>query len=173
MVEEGLPLPFNPVKDTATNSPASRDKVSEIASELRPIWTALPPPGDDYGDMVRLLFLCGSRRMEIAALDRAEVNFEARQIELQGMRTKSRRPHFVPLSEPALAILKARASRTGFMFGCNGNVFSAWSFYKKELDARSGVANWVLHDARRLLASSLVEKESLIRRSSRTLSRRF
>ena len=73
-------------------------------------------------------------------------------------RTKSRRPHIVPMSEPVLAILQARASREGRMFGREGRVFSGWSWHKAQLDARSGVYGWCLHDARRLLATSCAEK---------------
>jgi integrase len=59
-----------------------------------------------FGRATKLLMLTGCRREEIGGLLWAEINWEKRQIELPGERTKNGLPHIVPLSEPALAILR-------------------------------------------------------------------
>ena len=68
---------------------------------------------DDYSRIVRLLILTGQRRAEIGDLAWPEIDFDKRQIELPEHRTKNRRPHIVPLSEQALAILEAVPAQRG------------------------------------------------------------
>jgi integrase len=71
-----------------------------------------PPSGaldglnDDYAAIVRLLMLTGQRRDEIANLVWGEVGPDA--ITLPAARSKNKREHVIPLSEPARAILAAR-----------------------------------------------------------------
>ena len=157
MAKKGVPLISNPVDGTDAVTRKPRTRLLQ-PDEVRAIFGALLPPGDDYSDVVRLLFLCGLRRAEAAGLVRAEINLGAAQIELPADRTKSRRPYIQPLSSQALAVLTPRASRTGLVFGSGKNVFSAWGLRKEELDARSGVRDWVLHDARRWLVTRMVEE---------------
>jgi integrase len=81
-------------------------------------------------------------------------------------RTKNNRPHDVPLSKPALAILKSRPARVGrdFVFGersRNGNDqrggFQGWSKSKAALDERVSIGSWRLHDIRRTVATRMAE----------------
>jgi integrase len=85
----------------------SRDRVL-ADRELAIVWHALPD--SDYGAIVKLLILTGQRREEIGALRRSEVDLEELVIALPPERTKNGRPHEVPLSKPALAILSAFVS---------------------------------------------------------------
>ena len=71
MIATGKHRGLNPVSGTPTNGRRPRDKVPNGA-EMRPIWAALPPPGDDYGDIFRTLFFTGMRREEVAAMTRDE-----------------------------------------------------------------------------------------------------
>lgn len=153
LIATGKHLGLNPVDGTTSLGGKSRERLLK-PHEVGAIWAALPPPGDDYGDMVRLLFPLGVRREEIGALTRGEINFKAKQLEIPGARTKSGRDFIVPLSPPALAILQARASRTGLIFGRGKSVFSAWSWCKARLDEKSDTHGWVLHDARRLMSTT-------------------
>jgi len=138
--------------------------------ELRAIWRALLPD-DHYGAIVRLLLLTGARRDEIGSLRWSEVDLEDATITLPPARTKNRREHVIPLSEPALALLAVQPRRTGpdgaprdHVFG-NGSErgFQGWSKSKAELDARIAeaghhVKGWVLHDFRRALSTALHER---------------
>ena len=125
--------------------------------ELVAIWRALDD-GGDYAALVRLLLLTGGRREEIARLRWSETNLEAALVRLPRERTKNGRPHEIPLSPPALAILKSRTRQEGrdFVLGTNGTGYTMYSQSKRQLDQRlPDVAPWVLHDLRRTLSTRL------------------
>jgi integrase len=150
LVGAGL-LDANPM--IGTNRPAKRPARDRRHSEdeLRILWAALGE--DDYGDIVKLLFYTLARRGEIGSLSWSEVNFERGEITIPAARMKNGREHVIPLSEPALAILRKR-ERNGreHVFGRGASGFQGWSWRRKELDA--GIAGkrptWTLHDIRRL-----------------------
>jgi integrase len=113
-----------------------------------------------------LLILTGQRREEIGALRRRAVDLEKLVITLPSERTKNSRPHEVPLSKPALTILKLHPPRVGrdFMFGDgprNGNGrhggFQGWSKSKAALDKQAAIGSWRLHDVRRTVATRMAE----------------
>ena len=134
-------------------------------SELAQIWRAA---GDgQYGVIVKLLMLTGARRNEIGDLRWSEVDFEAATATLPPERTKNKRPHLIPLSRPALALLKERWETRDpdrdLVFGARSGPFSGWSRSKRELDQRladaaAPVENWVLHDFRRSISTTLHER---------------
>ena len=149
----------NPIIGT---SPAvtkgARDRVL-TDGELRSIWNALR--NDAYGDIVKLLALTGQRRDEIGALRFSECNFDKAVIALPAERTKNSRPHDIPLSAEALAILKARPRLAGreCVFASAANGFLGWSNYKTALDARiasnGAIPAWRLHDLRRTVSTRM------------------
>jgi integrase len=157
LMREGL-IEANPI--LFSNKPKAgpaRDRVpTEV--ELRTLWNALGD--DDYGDIVKLLIYTAARRNEIGDLRWDEVDLDNAMIEISGVRMKNARPHLIPLSEPALAILK-RHSHNGrdFVFGHGGRGFQGWSWRRKDLDARIAGPrqDWVLHDLRRLASTTLHE----------------
>jgi integrase len=127
-------------------------------SELVAIWHSCPR--SDYGDIVRLLILTGARKTEISDLRWSEIDLDAKLISLPAARAKGRRPHEIPLSAPAVTILKSRP-RNGrdFVFGRGERGFSGWSKAKLELDAKLGdMPAFVLHDLRRSLSTALHER---------------
>ena len=127
--------------------------------ELATIWNALDD-GDDYAALVRLLILTGARRDEIARLRWSETDLEAALVRLPGARTKNGKPHDIPLSAQAVAILRARQRQDGrdFVFGTNGNGFRDFSGSRADLDQRLGGAiaeRWTLQDFRRTISTRL------------------
>jgi integrase len=131
-------------------------------AELRAIWHAC----DDgfYGSIVRLLLLCGLRRTEIGGLMWAEVDLDQAILTLPAERTKAHRQFVVPLSPPALVILKAQPMQAhGRVFGLRGTGFQHWSSSKAELDARliatgHKLKPWGTHDFRRAVSTTLNER---------------
>jgi integrase len=153
----------NPAMGTnkaAVNGP--RDRVLSD-SELRSIWNALP--SDDYGNIIKLLALTGQRRDEIGSLRWSEVDFDKAVISLPAERTKNSRPHDVPLSGPALAILKARPRLAGseFVFTSRANGYFGWN--KVALDARiakAAIPSWRLHDLRRTVSTRMHDELGIL-----------
>jgi integrase len=166
--------------------------------ELREIWAEA---GDDhYGSIVKLLMLTGQRADEMASLRRSEINkvtvqtsringielpaFDILAAELPSDRTKNKRPHIVPLSDPALAILKAQPTRANddgsvrdLIFGIGQLGFSGWSRCKERLDDRIHAArvkawqeagaqgdkppplpHWTPHDLRRTMDTAMNDR---------------
>ncbi len=164
VIGEGL-CDMNPVIGTNKHFDGAKSRERVLADrELALIWRTLPD--SDYGEIVRLLMLTGQRREEIGALRWSEVDLEERIIKLPPARTKNSRPHEVPLSKPAFAILKSRPARAGrdSIFG-NGprtgsdrqSGFQGWSKSKAALDKQAAIGSWRLHDVRRSVATRMAE----------------
>jgi integrase len=151
----------NPIGNTVpADTKGARDRVLSD-DELRSIWNSLG--NDAYSDIVRLLALTAQRRDEIGSLRWPEIDFDKAAIALPPERTKNSRPHDVPLSDAALAILKARRRLAGrehvFTGGANG--YRNWSANKVTLDTRiatkGAISPWRLHDLRRTAATRMAE----------------
>jgi integrase len=175
----------NPVIGTNKSEESSRERVLED-HELRVIWKC---SGDDhYGSIIKILMLTGQRADEIASLRWSEIGemivpekrdtdgikrpaFTIHAIELPASRTKNKRPHVVPLSEPAAAILAAQQRRVDsdgalreFVFGLGQRGFSGWSRCKERLDDRitkelgSELSHWTPHDLRRTMSTMMNDR---------------
>jgi len=152
----------NPVIGTEQRPETSRDRVLS-SDELRLIWNAL----DDshYGSVVKLLMLTSQRKSEIAEVRWREIDFEAATITLPRERVKNGRQHVIPLSVPALAILRAQPNRPGreMLYGFGSGPLSGWTERKNQLDRRIGaiiqkpLPHWTLHDLRRTAATGMAE----------------
>jgi integrase len=148
----------NPVAFTEKRPEQSRDRVLKD-HELAAIWNALP--ASDYGAIVKLLILTGQRRNEIGALHWSEIDLSGDGvIHLPKERTKNRRPHMIPLSPAARAILATLREQAGdreFVFG-RGEGFLGWSASKAALDADlAKMPDWTLHDLRRTAATGMAK----------------
>jgi integrase len=112
--------------------------------------------GGPYGGIVELLALTGQRREEAARCLWDEIDLQSRLWTLPNLRTKNAKPHIVHLSDQAIAVLN-RAKRQGsFVFSLTGaRPFQDFSDAKRELDAKSGVSGWRLHDLRRTCVSGM------------------
>ena len=153
----------NPVSMTARAVENGARQRVLADDEIATIWAALDD-ASDYAALVRLLLLTGARRDEIARLRWSEVYLDmepgAELIRLPKERTKNNRPHDVPLSPQALAILKARQRHNGrdFVLGGHGKGFVDFSGARADFDQRLDGAiaqRWTLHDLRRTLSTRL------------------
>lgn len=154
VMKEGVVLPRgNPAAFTHKREERARDRVLSD-TEIKAVWSALD--NDDYARILRLLLLTGARAEEISGLRWAEVIDGV--INLPSERTKNRRPHSIPLSEPATSIIAElqRGKRTQ-VFGRDDTGFFGWAKCKQRLDLKLGdsVAPWRIHDLRRTAASGM------------------
>jgi integrase len=157
VIRRGIKLPAGNVAsetDKAVREQARERVLSD--AELKAIWSGCL--NDDYGTIIKLLVLSGCRVNEIGRLRWEEVHDE--QIILPGARTKNKRAHAIPLSEPAKAILAGirRRPDRAHLFGRRQDTgFSGWSAAKRDLDARIKIEHWTVHDLRRTVATSMAE----------------
>jgi integrase len=150
-------LDVNVAAQTNKHEEIARSRVLEDR-ELRIIWHALPERGD-YRDIIRLLILTAARLREISELRWSEVDFDKATITLPPTRTKNHRQHTIPLSAPALEILKGRArDKRELVFGSGMRGFSGFSKAKRLLDEMAKLKSpWIVHDLRRSTATGLAK----------------
>jgi integrase len=137
----------------------ARDRVLSD-DELRLAWAAAGKVGGTFGPLVKLLALTGQRRDEVAGMRWDELDLDTRIWTLPGGRTKNNKPHDVPLSGAAIAVLKSVPHLTDspFVFTTNGAApASGYSKNKRRLDALlpADMPPWRLHDLRRTCASGM------------------
>jgi len=152
----------NPTRDIKQLKASKRTRVLDEAELVR-IWLAAGD--DDFGTIVKLLILTGQRRDEIGELEWSEMPPGKAQIELPEERTKNELPHIVPLSEAALALLRACVQQVGrrYVFGLTGVGFTNWARHKQLLNKRiterrgSPLPHWTLHDLRRSFTTHVNE----------------
>ena len=147
-------------------NPASEIGLAKIKSrqhtlsdpEIKLLWNACEGLGQ-YGQILKLLLLTGARLTEIGHLQWSEINFPERMLILPPGRTKTDTPHLMPLSEPAMAILKSvKQNDNEFVFPTvTGLKIANWSFHKRRLDSTLGKAMrpWRVHDLRRTCRTGL------------------
>lgn len=161
-IGEGL-TDLNPV--VGTHKPAKeapRERVLADA-DLAAIWRACRD--DSHGRIVRLLMLTAQRRDEVGSITDAELDLDRAVWTLPAGRSKNGREHVVPLSQPAVSILREAPRLVGreCVFGEGAGGFSGWSRAKAALDARMKAAGtpvvpWTLHDLRRTAATMMADR---------------
>ena len=128
--------PMNRMKQPATQPSRERILTDE---ELGKVWKA---SGDDaYGRLVKLLILTGQRRGEVSAITKDMMGEDT--LTLPASLTKNGRIHTIPFT----TLMKEIAA--------GGLTWGGFSKSKAQLDERSGVTGWTLHDLRRTCASGL------------------
>jgi integrase len=138
--------------------PAPRERVLTPA-ELVLVWNCAGV--DEFGKIIRLLILLGSRRAEVGGMAWSEFDRDVGTWTLPAERSKNHRPHTITLPPAALAIIETvpRCSRDQ-LFGVRaGEGFSSWSRCKHELDRRLAgrVKPWRIHDIRRTVATRMAD----------------
>jgi integrase len=157
-MEEGW-IASNPV--IGTRQPAiakARDRVL-TDSELCAVWRACDD--GDYGCIVRLLILLGSRRQEVGGMCWSEFDLTAGTWTLPAERSKNGRGQTIALPAAALAIITTvpRSNRDS-LFGTRAESgFMRWATAKADLDRRLAdtVKPWRLHDIRRSVATKMAD----------------
>ena len=130
--------------------------------ELAAIWKAAVEIGGDYGAIVRLLLLTGSRRAEIGGMAWSEFDLDAPNPTwtLPRERSKNHRAHVLPVMPMMRAVIEAvpRMATRDQLFGARARIgFANWGEGKARLDRRSGVSAWTVHDIRRSVATRMAD----------------
>jgi integrase len=122
--------------------------------EIVAVWNAAGTMGV-FGDFVRVLLLTGARRSEAAEMQWAEIVSDLWTLPA-GRNKVSRHDRPVelvrPLTPAALAIINRRPRFDGcpYVFSLEGKrPLNKFARHKRELDRRSGIVGWTLHDLRR------------------------
>ena len=179
-IQSGLvELESNPVAGTPKPGKEGSRERTLSADELLAVWAATSG-STDYGRIVRLLILTGARRGEVAGLAWPELNLERAEWLLPASRSKNGREHLVPLSDPALAILREVPHRSGraLLFGEGERPFSGFGRGFERINARIAHARaeaagigapdaavltkftlppWTIHDIRRTVVTMMGE----------------
>jgi integrase len=155
-MREGL-CDTNPVGGTNRRDQPARTRVLSM-DELVKIWHALPD--SRFGSAAKLLMLTAQRRQEFGNARWSEMHLEKGYMILPGRRSKNKREHIIPLSEPACVILtqQYQIKRQDTIFSRNENGMSAWGQRKAALDKKlPGMPHWTLHDLRRSVCTHMAE----------------
>lgn len=160
-------LPANPCRDAGRPAKTrARDRVLSDA-ELVGLWRVAEGESLPWGAALKLLMLTGTRRSEVFEAERAEFDLKTKEWVIPAERAKNGLPHIVPLSAPAVALIKSipEVERSTKLFPADGNPersssgFSkARARFRRSLDKvleRDEGEHWTLHDIRRTVATGL------------------
>jgi integrase len=135
----------------------SRERVLSD-EEIRTLWVAADAEGYPFGDALKFLILTGQRRGEVAAMRWSETDLDCRSWTIPAMRSKNGQSHEVPLSPPALRLLRSlpRFLGSDWVFTTNGkSPISGFGRFKRRLQSTAGPETWRIHDIRRTVASGM------------------
>jgi len=134
-----------------------RDRVL-TRDELRAVLTSLSTSSRTYAAAMRFMLLTLARREEVAGALWRDIDLEAAIWILPN--TKNGRPHKLPLSHQAIALLRqhgpGEAGDLVFTTAAGGRL-SNWDRETKVIQADSGTTGWTRHDLRRTGATMLGE----------------
>ena len=131
-----------------------RDRVLSD-EELRSVLLAARKIEYPYGTIVEMLALTGQRREEVAGMSWQEISPDGGVWSIPASRSKNGRPHAVHLARQARVLLESLPKSSEQLFSTGKSAFNQFAKYKRLLDERSGVTNWVLHDLRRTVVSGM------------------
>lgn len=162
-VEKGLleATPIAMVK--APSKEVSRQRVLSD-NELKKIWIAAGEMGWPWKPFYRVLILTMQRREEVAGMLHSELNPDAKEWTIDGVRTKNGKGNMIPMSQLLVDTLSGLDEfGSEFVFPARGyeikggQHISGFSKAKPTLDKLSGVTDWRVHDLRRTGASKLAK----------------
>ncbi len=128
-------------------------------AELRAVWDASDGLKFPAREFARLLILSGQRRDDIRLMHWGEIDLENRAWVIPADRYKSRRSHFVPLTDAMVEILEGLPfkDRGGYVLSLDGGTraYSNVQRPKGMLDKAARVTGWTWHDLRRTTRTGL------------------
>jgi integrase len=139
-------ITVNPAKGIPRTEEKPGDRVLSN-DEIRKLWLATEDP------MIRLLMLTGQRADEVRLMSWDEIDLDAKNWSMRGVRTKNGEVHSIPLTGEALRIVSAQPRKNG------DRVFHT-SLRRAFLRARatSGIKeNFDFRDVRRTFESKIAE----------------
>ena len=112
------------------------------------------------GHVIRLLLYTGARKREILDAKWEEIDLNRKLLTVPAARSKSKKPRHIPLSEPALELLRSLPREEGIpwvFFNSKTkkppvSMFNSWNSIRRKV----GLAEVRLHDLRHSYASFLV-----------------
>jgi integrase len=122
--------------------------------ELAAVWRVTGFPGP-FNGIIRVLILTGQRREEVAGMTWAELSGDLSTWTIPASRAKNGATHIVPLNATAQDLLRGKPQASELIFPGLKGPFNGFSKAKADLDERSGVTGWRLHDLRRTVATGL------------------
>jgi len=138
-----------------------RDRVLDV-DEIRRAYLAADLLGYPFGGFVRMLFLTGQRRTEVASMRWDNIDMQAATWLIPAAGSKSDRAHLVPLSPVAVVVLRAVPRFGEHVWTHDGTTFvEGYAKAKSRLDAYiaahgAPLLPWRLHDVRRTVATHMV-----------------
>lgn len=148
-------MPVRDIRKAMAHKPRARVL---SAAELAKLWPVLEADPGPYAAVMRLALLTGQRRDELAGMRWRDLDLA--RAEWHQPTNKADRPHLVPLSAAARAIVEAQPRQGELVFinraggtiaGPAGNWQRALASFRKA----SGVTGWHVHDLRRTCATLL------------------
>jgi integrase len=161
---DGDYLASSPVTGVKPRSkPVRRDRVlSDV--EITGLWKMLQDAAlsQAMADIVWLLMLTGQRSGEVCGMMRSEVDLDAARWTIPKERTKNGLEHVVPLSAPALAIVRMAVNRSDFdaddvpLFTRTGEPIESNAVAQAvRLKLQAGNERYTPHDFRRTVATGM------------------
>jgi integrase len=168
-------IQFNPLAQAdlrgSTGEPGNR---SLELSEIKMLWSALPqamPEPSHVPDILKLLLLTGQREGEVCGMRKEEFDLEKKTWLIPAARSKNDFEHLVPLTPPALAIVREAMKKASgeFLFpnrkgkGFNPNAVAlavrrSRKATPESRHGRLGIAKWKPHDLRRTVTTLMSDK---------------
>lgn len=150
---EAIPMP---------SADTPRDRFLDM-DEVKRVYGAAELLGYPWAGFLRLLFLTGQRRTEVASMRWDDLDLVAATWTIPADDTKSERAQLVPLSAATVTILKATPRLGPYVWTTDGETYSSsYDKAKKRLDAflaaeKAGALRpWRFHDVRRTVATHMV-----------------
>ncbi len=131
--------------------------------ELAALLPKLAASASPYAAAMRLILLTACRREEVSSATWADVDLASATWRIP--ETKNGRPHTVPMSDQAAAVIRAQRPKDGsdpvpfapVFCAKGGGTLDSWQKATKVLQDASGVVGWHRHDLRRTAATMMGE----------------
>ena len=131
--------------------------------ELAALLPKLAASASPYAAAMRLILLTACRREEVSSATWADVDLASATWRIP--ETKNGRPHTVPMSDQAAAVIRAQRPKDGsdpvpfapVFRAKGGGTLDSWQKATKVLQDASGVVGWHRHDLRRTAATMMGE----------------